>query len=107
MQWERLVQRESVMPLRAAKGTPIARSAEGSCDLPIAAACACAGYGNPASLQRHRRAAFPSAMPTLRYDRSVCATKLTRMRRWRDPRRWRDSKQLQAALNPKTRRTDY
>ena len=55
--------------LRAAKGTPIvppltglqaARSAEGSCDLPIAALLA--GYGNPASLQRHGRAACPSAL---------------------------------------------
>ena len=73
----------SAMPLRsphgrAAKGTPIARSAEGSCDRPIAASdgsCVqslaasyilaprenVAGYGNPAYPQRHGRAAFPSA----------------------------------------------
>jgi len=46
---------------RAAKGTPITRSAEGRCDRLIAT-LALAGCGDPAYPQRHGRAAFPSAL---------------------------------------------
>jgi len=46
------------LPLRAAKGMPITGSAEGSCDLPIAALVT----PNPADTQRQRSAALPSAL---------------------------------------------